>query len=67
MPWLAEFAVPNGTFVEQKVNFLYIFMDHENKHDFHFVVHMKQKPDYTQKALHSHKSLKIYDTSVLLL
>ena len=38
MPWLAEFAVPNGTFVEQKVNFLYTFMDHENKHDFHFVV-----------------------------
>ena len=38
MPWLAEFAVPNGTFVEQKVNFLYTFMDHENKHDFYFVV-----------------------------
>ena len=23
MPWLAEFAVPNGTFIKQKVNFLY--------------------------------------------
>ena len=41
MPWLAEFAVPNGTFVENKVNFLYTFMDHEIKHDFHFVVQMK--------------------------
>ena len=51
MSWLAEFAVPNGTFVEQKVNFLYTFMDHENKHDFHFVVQMKQKLDNREKAL----------------
>ena len=51
MPWLAEFAVPNGTFVEQKVNFLYTFMDHENKHDFHFVVPMKQKIGNREKAL----------------
>ena len=51
MSCLAKFAVPNGTFVEQKVNFLYTFMDHENKHDFHFVVQMKQKLDNREKAL----------------
>ena len=48
MPWLAEFVVPNCTFVEQKVNFLYTFMDHENKHNFYSVVQMKQK---LEKAL----------------
>ena len=42
MPWLGEFAVPNGTFVEQIEYLLYTFMDNENKHNFHFVVHMKQ-------------------------
>ena len=51
MPWLAEFAVPNGTFVEEKVNFLYIFMDCEDMQDFHFVVQMKQKLDNREKAL----------------
>ena len=45
MPLLAEFAVLNGTFVEQIEHFLFTFMDHENKHDFHFIVHMKQKLD----------------------
>ena len=51
MPWLAEFLVPNCTFVEQKVNLIYKFMDHENKHNFHFVVQMKQKLDNREKAL----------------
>ena len=51
MPWLGEFAVPNGTFVEQIENFLFTFMDHENKHDFHFIVHMKQKLDNRKKAI----------------
>ncbi len=51
MPWLAEFAVPNSSFVKQKVIFLYTFMDHENKHDFHFVVKMKQKLDNRENAL----------------
>ena len=51
MPWLAEFALPNSNFVVQKVNFLYTFMDHENKHDFHFVVQMKQKLDNRKKAI----------------
>ena len=51
MPWLGEFAVPIGTFVEQIENFLFTFMDHENKHNFHFVVHMKQKVDNRKKAI----------------
>ncbi len=45
MPWLPEFAVPNGTFIEHKLNIIFTFMDHENKHDFYFVVQMKQKLD----------------------
>ena len=51
MPWLGEFAVPIGTFVEQIENFLFTFMDHENKHDVHFVVQMKQKLDNRKKAI----------------
>ena len=58
MPWLAEFALPNSNFVVQKVNFLYTFMDHENKHDFHFVVQMKQKLDNRKKAIWSRKISK---------
>ena len=51
MPWLGEFVVPIGTFVKQIENFLFAFMDHENKHDFHFVVQMKQKLDNRKKAI----------------
>ena len=51
MPWLAEFVVPNYTFFEQKVNSFYTLRDHENKHDFHFVVQMKQKLVNREKAL----------------
>ena len=51
MPWLGEFAVPIGTFVEQIINFLFTFIDHEHKHDFHFVVQMKQKLDNRKKAI----------------
>ena len=51
MPQLGKFAEPIGTFVEQIENFLFIFMDHENKHDFHFVVQMKQKLDNRKKAI----------------
>ena len=50
MPWLGEFAVPICTFVEQIENFLLTFIDHENKHNFHFVVQMKQKLDNRIKA-----------------
>ena len=53
MPWLAEFVVPNYTFVEQKVNSFYTFRDHENKHDFPFGVQMKQKIVNREKALQS--------------
>ena len=49
MPWLAEFAVPNGTFVEQKVNFIFTFMDHKNKHDFHFVIQIKSELENRKK------------------
>ena len=58
MPQLGEFAVPIGTFVEQIENFLFTFMDHENKHDFHFVVQMKQKLDNRKKAIQSRKISK---------
>ena len=51
MSWLDEFAVPISTFVEQIENFLFTFMDHENKHDFNFVVQMKQKLDNRKKAI----------------
>ena len=51
MPWLDEFAIPNGTFVEEKVNFIFTFIYHENNHDFHFVVQMKQKLNNREKAL----------------
>ena len=50
MPWLGEFSVLIGTLVEQIENFLFTFMDHENKHDFHFVVQMKQRLDNRKKA-----------------
>ena len=53
MPWQAEYEVTNGIFVEKTVTFLYTFMDHENKHDFHFGVQMKQKLDNREKALQS--------------
>ena len=65
MPWLGEFAVPNGTFVEQIENFLFTFMDHENKHDFHFVVQMKQKLDNRKRQSRVEKSVKMYQTSIL--
>ena len=51
MPQLGKFAVIIGTFVEQIEKFLFIFMDHENKHDFHFFVQMKQKLENREKAL----------------
>ena len=51
MTWLDKFAVPNGTFVEEKVYFHFTFIDHDNKHDIHFVVQMKQKLDNRDKAL----------------
>ena len=51
MPQLGKFAVPIGTFVKQIKNFLFTFMDHENKHDFNFVVQMKQKLDNRKKAI----------------
>ena len=57
MPWLVEFAVPNGTFVEQ-IEFFFTFMDLENKPDFHFVVQMKQKLDNRKKAIQSRKISK---------
>ena len=58
MPWLVEFAVPNGTFVEQIEIFFCTFMDLENKPDFHFVVQMKQKLDNRKKAIQSRKISK---------
>ena len=58
MPQLGKFAVPIGTFVEQIENFLFTFMDHENKHYFHFIVHMKQKLDNREKAIQSGKISK---------
>ena len=42
MPQLGKFAVLIGTFT---------FMDHENMHDFHFIVQMKQKLDNRKKAI----------------
>ena len=50
MPWLGEFVVPIGTFFEQIENFLFTFMDHENKYVFHFVVQLKQKLDTRKKG-----------------
>ena len=63
MPQLGKFAVPIGTFVEQIENFLFTFMDHENKHDFHFVVQMKKKI-IEKRQSRVEESVKMYQTSI---